>query len=62
MDEVMMNIIYNEIVTDSTVVALRGEEPYPGTVMELPYAGSRAMLCIEQTWITLKYKAEIYKA
>ena len=61
-DEAMMNIVCNDIATDTTAVALRGEEPYPGSVMDLPYAGLRAMLCIKQTWITSKYKAEIFKA
>ena len=62
MDEAMMNITCNEIATDTTAAALGGEAPYPDTVMELPYAGSRAMLRIKQTWITSKYKTEIYKA
>ena len=57
-----MNIACDEIATDTKAVALSGEAPYPYTVMELPYAGSQAMLRIKQTWITLKYKTEIYKA
>ena len=62
MDEAMMNIACDDIATETTAVALRGEEPYSDKVMELPYEGSRAMLRIKQIWITSKYKEEIYKA
>ena len=37
-DEVMMNIACDDIATETTAAALRGEEPYSDTVMELPYA------------------------
>ena len=58
-NEAMMNIACDDIAMETTVAALRGEEPYSDTVMELPYVGSRAILHIKQTWITSKYKAEI---
>ena len=58
----MMNIVCDDIAINTTAMALRGEDPPPGPVMELPYAGSRAMLWIKQIRITSKYKAEIYKA
>ena len=61
-DEAIMNIACDNITTETTAAALRGEEPYSDTVMELPYVGSWAMLRIKQTWISSKYKAEIYKA
>ena len=48
-DEAMMNITCDGTATDTTAVALRGEAPYPDTVMELPYAGLRAMLRIKKT-------------
>ena len=57
-----MNIICDDIVTNTTAVPLGGEASLPEPVMELLYAGSQAMLRIEQTWITSKYKEEIYKA
>ena len=56
-DEAMMNIVCDGIATDTTAATLREEVTYTGTVMELPYAGLRAMLHIKQTWITLKCKA-----
>ena len=46
-DEAMMSIACDDIAMDTIVAALRGEEPYPGMVMELPYAVGRAMLHIE---------------
>ena len=58
-DEAMMNIACDNIARETTAAALRGEELYSDTVMELPYVGLRAMLCIKQTWITSRYKAEI---
>ena len=61
-DEAMMNIICDDIVTNTIATALRGEDPPPGPIMELPYAGSQAMLWIKQTWIAWKYKGETYKA
>ena len=60
MDEVMMNIVCDDIAMHTIAMVLRGEEPPPGPVMELPYMGSRAMLWIKQIWITSKYKAEVY--
>ena len=48
-DEAMMNIICDDIATETTAAALRGEAPPPEPVMELPYVGSRAMLRIGQT-------------
>ena len=46
-DEAMVDIACDEIVTDTTAVALRGEAPYPDTVTKLPYAGSQAVLRIQ---------------
>ena len=43
-DEAMMNIICDDIATNTTAAALRGDSPPPQPVMELPYTGSRAML------------------
>ena len=53
-DEAMMNTICDDIATNTTAAALRGDALPPEPVMELPYAGSRAMLRIGQTWITSK--------
>ena len=47
-DEVMMNIACDEIMTDTTAAALMGEAPYPDTVMELLYAGSRACYILKK--------------
>ena len=61
-NEAMMNITCDDIVMETKVTVLRGEKPYSIMIMELPYAGYRAMLHIKKTWITLKYKEEIFKA
>ena len=53
-DKAMINIACDDIATETTAVALRGEEPYSDSVMEFPYEGSRAMLHIKQAWITSK--------
>ena len=60
-DEAMMNIGCDNIGTNTTVTALRGEDSPSEPIIELPYAGSRAMLQIKQTWITSKYKEGVYK-
>ena len=61
MDEAMMNIACDDIATETTAVALRGEEPYSDKIMELPYEGSRAMLRIKQTWTPSKKKRKYTK-
>ena len=60
MDEAMMNIICDDIATNTTATALKGEASSPGQIMKLPYTGSRAMLSIKQTWVTSKYKEEMH--
>ena len=62
MDEAIINIICDDIATNTIAMALRGEETPLGPVLELLYTGSRAILWIKQIWITSKYIAEIYKA
>jgi len=60
--EVEVNVECDRIATDTTAAAKQGGVPPVEEVLQMPYAGSKAMLHINGVWITSKYKNEIYKA
>ena len=53
MDEATINIACEEIATSTLDAALSGGVPPARSIFDLPYTGSRTMLNIKNTWITL---------
>jgi hypothetical protein len=60
--EIQVNIECDRIATEVTATALADGSTPDKPVLQMPYPGSKAMLRIGKTWITSKYKKEIYRA
>ena len=58
----LINIACDEIASGTTDAVLAGGVAPSQKIVQLPYRGSKAMLRIGKTWITSRYKSEIYKA
>ena len=48
-DDTMMNIVCDDITTNTAEAVISGGGPPPGPIMELPYEGSHTMIRVEQT-------------
>ena len=61
-DEAKMNIVCDKLAGAITRAALEGGGAQGRALLDLPYAGSQAMLKIQNKWITSRYADELYKS
>ena len=60
-NEAMMNIVCDKLAGATTWAALEGGDAQGRALLDLPYAGSRAMLKIRSRGVTFHYLGELYK-
>ena len=62
--QVLINIACDKIATDTSKNGIinKGNHPPLPPILQPPYEGSRAMLRINDTWITSHYKVELYRS
>ena len=58
----MMNIICDKLAGATTQAALAGGNAQGRVLLDLPYAGSKVMLKIKNTYITSRYLDKLYRA
>ena len=57
-----MNAACNELAGETTTAALDGSEAPDGPVLGMSYEGSRVVLKIGETWVTLRHHQVLYNA